>query len=316
MRRAPHDTPLSCYTAGIAHYLDTEGVSGPDVVADSARLAVEPGRDDGLLAFSQHALPLDRLPNGDRLVPWGSSDPDEARALLADQVHRYGRALVVASTDRLPWSAAGDDGRGAVSGAPHVLVVGGTDPTGWHVTDRFTGTLGNGQVQESVSGRVPDADLASVIRRPDRTDPVHHLRNQLAFGHPVPVPEPAPFLLLVRQPGPGPEPVPLGAGWVVGTAATLRALAGQLDDPDTLLAQSAVVDDIWAAAVHHQARYRAAGTAAAADAWNDLPRALRFALDSTRRGRPRTSLVADRLLGLAAAVDTAETTLARDGATR
>jgi hypothetical protein len=38
-------------------------------------------------------------------------------------------------------------------------------------------------------------------------------------------------------------------------------------------------------------RYRLAGLPAAADAWRQLPGALRFAVDSARRGKPRASLV-------------------------
>lgn len=80
-----------------------------------------------------------------------------------------------------------------------------------------------------------------------------------------------------------------GGRWLVGAAEVVPFLAEWfVRDPS---GAAEVLDDLWTASGHHVLRYRRAGDEAAADAWRQLPGALRFAVDSARRGRPRESLV-------------------------
>jgi hypothetical protein len=51
------------------------------------------------------------------------------------------------------------------------------------------------------------------------------------------------------------------------------------------------LDDIWAAAKHRVFQHRVLGHEAAEQAWLQFPIAMRFAVDSMRRGRPRWSLL-------------------------
>lgn len=282
-------TGLSCYTANLTAYLRRLRPDADRFVARSVALAVGTDQPDDLLAFSHHVWPLNSLPDGRALGYRAAPAAGAALDGLAAELAATGAVLVVADSARLPWSPAG-----ALS-APHFVLADGRAAGRWHILDEFRALTAGGLHHEPFSGWIPEAALVRMIEPLTPLRPEHRLRNQLAFGAPVPLPEPGQFQWLAvgtRTADPLPD------GWVVDPARALDVLAERLADPlgsgdDRLL------EDVWAAAQHHLHRYGVlAGdgfgpmATAAAAAWRTLPRTLRFAVDSARRGRPRPSLVA------------------------
>lgn len=268
---------LSCYTANLLAYLTSFDDTAPDRFAESVRLAVRP--DD--LAFSHHRTPLDVLPDGSVLRY--TAGPG-----LEAEVERWGRVVVVVDNARLPWSPS----YGTDATAPHWLLVDGRSGDSWHVVDHFAGLLPAGE-QLPFEGVLSTAALMHAMDGPEVLSAVQVRRNSLVFGHVVAVPDGRPKWL--RRVASGPRldhPTGVrhnGGEWLEGAAEVLPFLAGRFqEDP---IGAAGCLDDLWSAAGHHVFRYRLAGVEDAADAWRQLPGALRFAVDSARRGRPRDTLV-------------------------
>jgi hypothetical protein len=311
---------LSCYTANLACYLAGEW-DADAIVARSVRLAVcvvSPST----IAFSHHDPSLDRLPDGTRLRYVGA--PSAALALrgVAEEVTAQGRALVVVDSARLPWSPAY-----GLASAPHWLLVDDHADARWHVVDRFSGLLPDGE-QQPYDGWLDEEDLRAAMALPAAWSPLQELRNLLAFGGPVQVPGPVGAVWLRRDGSGGARAAELDGHWLVGDREALPFLAGRLAESGADAAE--YLDDLWAAAGHRSFAYRwqlAAGEGdeqrrqaleVALAAWDELPRLLRFAVDSARRRRPRPTLVRaafEKLLraeeGLASAAE-----LAADGGGR
>jgi hypothetical protein len=279
---------LSCYTANLLAYLEPIDDDALGRMARSVRTAVRVDLDDRLL-FSHHRDPLDRLGDGDRLAYAGTVDPGEAIAAVGAELERYGRVLVVADSAKLPWSPAR-------TGAPHWLLVDARVDGRWHVVDRFCGLLPDGP-QEPFDGWLGGRELVEALRPPGTYSHEQLDRNALAFGYPTALPDPGTFKWLVRRPPPHPRPGPAGT-WLDEPAA-LDHIAGYF--ADDAAGATRHLDDVWAAARHQVFRLRwlCSGPQAvarepleqAAEAWESLPQALRFALESARRGRPRPRLV-------------------------
>lgn len=287
---------LSCYTANLAGYLACEL---PDVgrwLAESVRLAVRTDLPGGELAFSHHSYPLDRLADGARLRYATAADAADVVAGLTAELRGHGRVLVVTDSARLPWSPA----LGAGPPAPHWLLVDASRDDGWQVHDAFAGLLAAGQ-QRPHTGWLSTAGLLSAMLPPPRWSAEQQRRNTLAFGFPVPVPAGSARQWLRRVPDDS-LAAELPGSWLVDADAVLPFLAALVAGQPEQVAR--YLDDLWSAAAHRVFRYswlarRPGGSAAerdrlaaAGDAWARLPAALRFAVDSARRGRPRASLVA------------------------
>jgi hypothetical protein len=289
----PQFVGLSCYTANLASYLAAERTDPETYLAASVRLAVRTDLPGGLLAFSHHRYPLDRLPDGARLRPTVATRPADAVAGIADELDRHGRVLVRTDNGRLPWSPS----YGSGNPAPHWLLVDGRGPDGWHVLDAFAGLLPAGE-QRPYVGWLGTDRLVDAMTRPARRSPEQRQREALAFGFPTPAPGPG--LCWLRRTADDHAAPRLTGNWLVDIADVLPFLAEYVDAQGVRAARH--LDDLWTAAGHHVFRYRwlyrdadlsaaeQGGLAAARTAWAKLPAALRFAVDSAGRGRPRPAL--------------------------
>ncbi len=288
---------LSCYTANLAAYLDGEFAAGA-LVARSVRTAVRTDLAPERLAFSHHRVRLERLPDGSRLRYRCAPTAAHALGAVAAEVRRYGRALVVVDTRRLPWSPVGSES----PSAPHWLLVDGTGPAGWRVRDEFSGLLPDGE-QLPFTGRLPSRRLATAMDTPEWTEH-QRMRNGLACGFPLAGAD-APgwwWLERIREaPAATDEPEALPGRWIVGERAALTFLGDRLAQSPEALARH--LDDCWALAGHHcfALRHDLAAAApgdparpaleTAAARWAGLPRMLRYAAESAARGRPRPGIV-------------------------
>ncbi|WP_307961750.1 hypothetical protein [Salinispora arenicola] len=189
--------------------------------------------------------------------------------------------LVVTDNAALPWSPSTN----GTAHAPHWLLVDDRRGDDWHVVDGFRGCC------PPRAGAV--RWLARHCRPTRRDDPASHppeqdRRNALAFGFWMP-------------------PARRRAAAVVGPYGRHRKQTGVARRPAARrgaaaleflrdhvvarpLAVGAHLDDLWAVAQHRAFRYRHLGDNEAVQAWSDLPRALRFVVESARRGRPRSAL--------------------------
>jgi hypothetical protein len=284
---------LSCYTANLAGYLDAELPDVDGHLARSVRLAVRIDLPDGRLAFSHHSYPLDHLPDGTRLR-YATLPPRAGLVGLADELSRRDRVLVVTDGSLLPWSPSRHHG----GAAPHWLLVTGRRGDSWHVIDAFAGLLAGGE-QRPFTGWLSTAQLTQAMVLSTGWSAEQHTRNGLAFGFPVPVPDPVGPLWLRREPGTD-GPGALVGTWLEGDEQVLPFLADYVTGAPKDAARH--LDDLWTAAAHRvfayrwhserpelpeslRQRYRDAGTA-----WAQLPKTLRFAVDSARRGRARPAL--------------------------
>ncbi|PZG02566.1 hypothetical protein C1I99_02205 [Micromonospora deserti] len=277
----PRFVGLSCYTSNLAGYLAGEFPDTPRWFAESVRVAVRTDLPDQQLALSHHRFPLDRLPDGTRLT-YATAPVGAVLDAVDAELRRHGRVVVVTDNAALPWSPARGDGA-----APHWLLVDHRRGDGWHVVDGFAGLLPGG-AQQPYAGWLGGADLVAAMTPPDRWSPEQQRRNALAFGHWLPPPAGSHPCWLARTAGPGADPE-LPGEWLLADDDALVFLrehvAGSPADAVRHL------DDLWTVAQHRTFRYRWSGDGEAAAAWAELPRALRFAVDSARRGRPRPGLV-------------------------
>jgi hypothetical protein len=263
-------TALSCYTANLVEYLSGEDPGVPSRLAAAIRLAVRADEPGGALAFSHHAR-IDRGTLGYRsAASWA-----DTRA----QLSAAGRALVVTDTAYVPWSPYPPDAHG-----PHWILVLGGDGERWHVVDRFGALTMHGR-QRPHEGWLTDEQLRRAMTPVPSASAAVTNRDAHALGERISLPPAAHYRWLARVP-----PVSLPAvEWLEGVPA-LRRIATRLLASERALAEH--VDDLWAAAVHQ--RFRLAlveGARPLVEAWTKLPRSLRFAVESARRGRPRPDLV-------------------------
>ncbi len=294
MRRYERFAGLSCYTANLAGYLDAELPDVAGHLARSVRLAVRVDLPAGRLAFSHHGYPLDRMPDRTRLR-YATLPPRAALVSVADELSRRGRVLVVTDGSRLPWSPSRHGG----PAAPHWLLVTGRRADSWHVVDAFAGLLAGGE-QRPFAGWLSTARLSHTMLLPERWSSEQHARNSLAFGFPVRVPEPAGPVWLRRE-STVERAVALPGQWLAGDDLVLPFLAEYFIESAEGAARH--LDDLWTAAAHRVFQHRWLATRpdlpepdrqrhlAAATAWAQLPRTLRFAVDSARRGRARPALL-------------------------
>ncbi|TYK52409.1 hypothetical protein [Actinomadura decatromicini] len=290
---------LTCYTANLHRYLDAEW-DADRLIASSIRLSVR--ADGDRLAFSHHAPPLDRLPDGSLLRYRGTHSVPPALPHLEAELKRHGRTLVVTDGARLPWSVT-YGGRPA----PHWLLIDGHQADSWHAVDEFTALLPDGSRQHAHRGWLSTAELSTAMAVPPSWTPEQHRRNTLAFGSPVPVPAAA-ALWLHRSPGTsGPARSTDAEGWLTGDDTVLPFLANRLSGDGALLSRH--LEDLWAAAGHRcfACRHRLAAEPdddtrqeleATLARWERLPQTLRIATESADRGRPRLSLIRASLTGL------------------
>lgn len=284
----PRFAGLSCYTSNLVSYLATEFATTPRDFADSVRFAVRIDLDGGDLAFSHHREPLNRLPDGTWLG-YACGTPEAAVAGLDAELGRHGRVLVATDAAALDWAPAARTGRSA----PHWVLVDGRRTGEWHVVDAFEGLLDGGE-QVPYAGWLPADRLLDAMTPRAPWTRHQRLRNELAFGFANPVPAGPHWLS--RRSAPPPDPRRLPGDWLFDGDA-LTGLAELIAaDPEV---GERHLPDLWAAAQHHLFRHRTRGDAGAESAWAALPQAVRFAVDSARRGRPRTSLLFTTFANLA-----------------
>ncbi|CBG67305.1 hypothetical protein SCAB_0741 [Streptomyces scabiei 87.22] len=298
----PISRGLSCYTENLAGYLAARAPARADLTARSVRLAVDPATG----RFSHHDRALNNLPDGRRLAYRGAPDAEAALTGIAVELAGHARVLAVADSGALPWLSGAADAH-----APHLILVDGRTPDGgWHVVDGFTALFSGGGHQEPFAGELSGAELTALLAFPRGLSEVHRARNALAFGFPVPTPAQETYQWLAEEQGTTAEHLP-GEPWLTGAGAleeTARLVLADLRDDG----ERGVLEDVWAAAQHHIFRDAHLLTAdgalspeerRAVDAttakWRELPRLLRFAANSARRGRPRPSLVTSAFTALA-----------------
>jgi hypothetical protein len=273
---------LSCYTVNLIAHLSREDPAAEARLAAAVRLSVRLDAPGGGLAFSQHERIAPGL--GYRAHPdWAA-----ARAALAAEFARRGGVLAVASTRHVPWSP----GFGRAD-TPHWVRLAARDGDRWLVVDDFDALLPLGR-QEPYRGWTDDAGLRALLTPLPALPAALHARDVYALGAAIEVPPPGAYRWLEYGAG---RPLAEEGSWVHGTAAALAALRDRLaTDPDALRAHA---EDLWAAGRHHQ--YRDPSGKRASAAWSELARAVRFAVQSAERGRPRPSLVRrafDQVLGV------------------
>jgi hypothetical protein len=262
-------TALSCYTANLVEYLSCEDPSVRSRLAEAIRLAVRVDEPGGALAFSHHT----RIDGG---LGYRSAESwAETRARLSAE----GRVLVVTDTAYVPWSPYPPGAHG-----PHWILV-RRDGERWHVVDRFSALTMHGR-QRPHEGWLTDEELRRAMTPMPPASAAVTNRDAHALGERISLPPPTHYRWLTRVPA---APLP-AAEWLDGVPA-LRRIAARLLAGERALAEH--VDDLWAAAVHQQFRLELLGLAGEAlgEAWTKLPRSLRFAVESARRGRPRPDLV-------------------------
>ncbi|MEU7477843.1 AMP-binding protein [Lentzea sp. NPDC042327] len=262
-------TGLSCYTTNLVAYLAGEFAGTEATFAESVRLAVRTDLDE--LAFSHHRYPLNRLPDGTQLA-YATGDPVRG---ITDELEEHGRCLVVTDNAKLPWSPS-------KTPAPHWVLVERRRQNRWYVRDGFAGLLADGE-QHPFAGWLTTEQLLKAMH-PDDWTPEQRLRNEHVFGFPLHQPDGQ--LWLRRERGPGVTPH-LDGEWLRTDEEVLPFLADRITERN--------LDDLWTAAQHRAFRHRLLGHTDAGTAWEGLPKALRFAVDSARRGRPRASLVHNTL---------------------
>lgn len=280
---------LSCYTANLVPFLDNTAAHD---LAHAIRLAV---RTDlpGELAFSHHTR-IDVDPSGKRLAYRGAPDWASARDALDAEVTRHGRVLAVGDTRHIPWSP--QFGRRST---PHWLLLtrsGGT----WRVDDHFAALTPYGEQLPCGRG-CDDATLRDLLTPPGSVAPEAVSRDRYALGEETGLPPYSGYRWLEWT---DENPAPRAGTWIHGVAPALRWLAEVCADLEAL---ERCADDLWTAARHQ--RYRLAVLAepdgAEATAWAELPKTVRFVLESAARGRPRPAMVANAFARLISVVETA-----------
>ncbi len=288
---------LSCYTAALARYLESAYEDSLTRVARSIRLAVRTDLPGGMIAFSHHGIPLSDLGGGRCLAYRGATAPAELLASLESELRVGFGVIAVTYTAAMDWSVADEE-----ENAPHFVCLLAREHGRWLVDDPFAALLPSGQ-QEPFRGWIPTGQLIRAMTPPRRLGAEYRLRTQYVFGFAVPLPPDHEYSWLVRTPEVTGLVRPRPPGWITSHAGALDYLSdfwsGAAGHPDRVR----FLDDMWACARHHAFRCAHLITrhpldpadrkaaAAARDAWQELPMALRFAVDSAVRGRSRPTLV-------------------------
>jgi hypothetical protein len=226
-------------------------------------------------------------------------DWESAGDALRDELATAGRALVVGNTRHLSWSPAH-----GVADAPHWLLVRGHRPGRWLLEDHFAALTPHGE-QEPFLGWVEDAELRAALTPIPSAPPEIAWRDRLALGEAVRVPPAGDYRWLSQVPSAAsasgiaaPDGAPGEGDWLLDLTPTLSHVSAVLTADITAAERHA--DDLWAAGCHYAHRntvLAAEGTvdpelaAAATVAWSELPKTLRFAVQSAARGRSRQALV-------------------------
>ncbi|MEV1026120.1 hypothetical protein [Streptomyces sp. NPDC050264] len=290
---APATMPdLSCYTTNLLAFLAPDV---PDVhrrLATAVRLAVRTDLPTGELAFSHHPR-IDRTDDGRQLGYAGARDWPTTREALHRTLRRDQRALAVGNTRHLPWAPA----RGRAD-APHWVIIKERREDQWLVADHFSALTPFGD-QEPYLGWITDAELAVALAPWTRPPQEVARRDALALGQQTTTVPADHYRWLDWEPAPeDPGAAPGPGSWLLDLEPSLLRISEVLRaDPATV---ARYVDDLWAAARHHTFKLAFDVTdgnthperaAAATAAWDELPRALRFAAQSTARGRPRPGAI-------------------------
>ncbi|MYS21920.1 hypothetical protein GTW78_17405, partial [Streptomyces sp. SID4948] len=267
---------MSCYTANLIGHLARADPGADARFAGSVELSVREDGPDGVLAFRHYG----------RIAPdlgyRSARGWDEAGRALRAEFGRRGDVLVVANSRHLPWSVHRDR-----RDVPHWVRLAGRDGDRWLVVDDFEALLPEG-AQAPYRGWVDEEGLRSLAAPLPDLPAVLRQRDLYALGGgPAFVPDVGTYRWLEHGAG---RYRPDDSHWVLDTRAALAYVRDRF--AADVEAMRAHADDLWAAARHHC--FRAAhGTPdpSAAAAWGELARALRFAVQSADRGRPRPALV-------------------------
>ncbi|MFD8260124.1 hypothetical protein ACFV19_14555 [Streptomyces griseoluteus] len=295
---------LSCYTAALLPYLETERPAVHAEFATAIRLAVRTDPAEGGMAFSHHTR-IDVDADGTGLVHRSATDWERARAALSEEAGRRGRVIAVGNTRYLPWSPA----YGGTE-TPHWLLVEPLTDGRWAVHDPFQALTPHG-AHTPWAGTLTDAELRTALTPPTALSAQAANRDRYALGEEGSPAEARHYRWLERTRAVRP---PADEGrWVTGALALCHVAERVCHDPQALAAHA---DDLWTAARHQRYRLTAPGTRAgtpqavqrATVAWAELPRAARFATASAARGRPRPSVVERAFAELLEALRALETT--------
>ncbi|WP_030823984.1 hypothetical protein [Streptomyces hygroscopicus] len=279
---------LSCYTANLVAYLRPRAPGIATDLAAAIRLSVRTDPPGGGLAFSHHTR-VDIDAGGHGLAYRGADDWERARDALTAELERAGRVLAVGNTRHIPWSPAHERAE-----TPHWVLLSGRFDGTWSVTDDFAALTPHGE-HAPHTGLLDDDELRAVLTPLADITPVAADRDRYALGECTALPPATGYRWLEHTALPPRAEEPEGS-WIHGVVPALRAVAERVCGHDEALARHA--DDLWTAARHQRFRLAqhapgpdAAARAAAATAWEELPRAARFAVASAARGRPRHALV-------------------------
>ncbi|MFD8232899.1 hypothetical protein ACFV20_13580 [Streptomyces sp. NPDC059696] len=277
---------LSCYSTALVEYL---GGTAADRLAEAVHLWVRTDAPDGTLAFSHH----DRI-DGGTLVHDHRSDWPSARAALTGLLAEQGQVIVSGNAFHLPWSP-----HHGVRAVPHWFLLLAHATNGWRVSDPFHALMPGGE-QLPYADVLDDHALRRALTPVGPLDPAVRNRDVHALGEPADIGPTDAYRWLRRDTtAPSGPPVQWPGTWLREPGEVLAHLRDRLTSDGDLLERH--VDDVWAASRHHLHRLGADPDPGLADAWTQLPKALRFAADSARRGRSRTGVVErafDTLAGL------------------
>ncbi|TWV47500.1 hypothetical protein FRZ03_13795 [Streptomyces misionensis] len=289
---APTTMPdLSCYTTNLLARLAPDIPEVRRRLARGVRLAVRTDLPAGELAFSHHPR-IDTTDDGRQLAYAGTRDWSTAREALHLALLQHRRVLAVANTRHLPWSPAQ-----GLADAPHWVLLEDRRDGQWLVADHFSALTPNG-MQRPYLGWIGDAELATALA--PWTQPPQEVarRDVLALGEESTIPPADHYRWLDWAPATDCGATPGTGTWVLDLDMSLRHTCEVLRANPAAVAR--YVDDLWAAARHHTFKLALdaadgntdpARAAVASAAWDELPRAVRFAAQSTARGRPRPGAI-------------------------
>ncbi|MFJ8593538.1 hypothetical protein [Streptomyces sp. NPDC093598] len=263
---------LSCYTTALVKHL---GGTAADRLAEAVHLWVRTDDPNKALAFSHH----DRIDDG-ALAYRHCDGWEETRDALADQLARDGSVIVAGNALHLPWSP-----HHGVRAVPHWFLLRARREQHWRVVDPFHALMPGGE-QRPHDGWLDDDSLRKAMTPLERLDPPVLNRDVHALGTATDVGALDHYRWLRTG---EPSPPAWSGTWLRDPVEVLTCLRDRFVADEDVLEQH--TDDLWAAARHHIHRQAAHPAPALADAWARLPKALRFAADSARRGRRRTGVV-------------------------